>query len=305
MDRKSVPAPASLVDKDGAGARELAKATKHYLDPKAETYGFKAYKRPDVKQSLRDLFKKKCAYCESFHESTSSADIEHYRPKASVDGEPGHRGYWWLAADWNNLLRSCIGCNRIEGHRVAAAGMTAGQLAAQKVQSVGKGDAFPVLAARAFEPDDDCDGEDPLLIDPTRRDPGPHLAWHTRNDLSLLSPGFQGAVADAYGEHTIRIMALNRQALVEARTRHLQRLNDLLFDIEEALAEAAVAVPAQRARPLRRVARKRAQLHAMADAGEEFTAMTRAFVTAAERDLLARYRQWLEAKAEPADAVGA
>jgi len=305
VDRKSVPAPASLVDPDGAGRRELEKASKHYLDPKAETFGFKAYKRPDVKEALRELFKKKCAYCESLHEATSSADIEHYRPKAGVDGEPGHRGYWWLAADWDNLLRSCIGCNRVEGHRVAEAGMTAAQLAAQKVQSVGKGNAFPVSAVRAFKPGDDCDREDPLLIDPTRRDPGPHLAWHTDTDLSLLSPSFHGAVADAYGEHTIRIMALNRQALVEARTRHLQRLNDLLFDIAQALDEAAVAAPAQRARPLQRVTRKRAQLRAMAGADEEFTAMTRAFVAAAEGELLARYRELLEAKAEQADAVGA
>jgi predicted amidohydrolase len=100
-------------------------------------------------------------------------------------------------------------------------------------------------------------------------------------------------------------MALNRQALVEARTRHLQRLNDLSFDIAEALDEAAVAAPAQRARPLQRAARKRAQLLAMAGADEEFTAMTRAFVAAAEGELLARYRELLESKAEQADAVGA
>jgi uncharacterized protein (TIGR02646 family) len=295
VDRARIAPPPSLSDPDGAGARERANAEAHYRDPRAGAYKFKAYKGDDVKQALRTLFDGKCAYCESRHESTSPADIEHYRPKAGVVGVAGHRGYWWLAADWSNLLRSCISCNRVEGHRIAAVGMNAAQIAAQAMRNAGKGNLFPIAAARAFQPGDDCDGEDPLLIDPTRRDPAAHLRWHVAEDLSLLAPRFDDSGADAYGERTVEIMALNRQALVEARSRHLQRLNEWLLDLEEALDEAAQADPADIAGPLRRAARKLASLHAAAAPDQEFSAMARAFVEDAQQRLLARYRELIGA----------
>ncbi|MGO1068517.1 hypothetical protein [Lysobacter sp. CA199] len=290
VDRARVAQPASLSDPDGAGARERASAEAHYRDPRAGVYKFKAYKGEDVKKALRTLFYGKCAYCESLHESTSPADIEHYRPKAAVVGEADHRGYWWLAADWNNLLRSCISCNRVEGHRIGAIGMNAAQIAAQAARNAGKGNLFPIAAARAFQPGDDCDGEDPLLIDPTRRDPAAHLRWHVAEDLSLLGPRFDDGDADAYGERTVEIMALNRQALVEARSRHLQRLSEVLLDLEEALDEAAQADPADITGPLRRATRKLASLRAAAAPDQEYSAMAQAFVADVQRRLLARYR---------------
>lgn len=290
VDRAAVVAPASLSAHDGAGARESALAATHYRDPLAGSYKFKAYKGDDVKDALRTLFNKKCAYCESLHESNSPADIEHYRPKAAVVGEAGHRGYWWLAADWNNLLRSCISCNRVEGHRIGSVGMNAAQIAAQALRNAGKGNLFPVAATRAFHPGDDCDGEDPLLIDPTRRDPAAHLHWHVADDLSLLGPRFHGALADRYGDSTIETLALNRQALVEARSRHLQRLTEALLDLEEALDEAAQAGPERIAAPLRRAARKLANLRAATEPDREYSAMAQAFVDDALARLLERYR---------------
>src|SRR5262245_40916138 len=64
---------------------------------------------------LNDLFKKKCAYCESSL-LTAPGDLENFRPKATVSDEEGKsvsEGYWWLAYDWNNLLLSCGTCNRL------------------------------------------------------------------------------------------------------------------------------------------------------------------------------------------------
>jgi hypothetical protein len=69
VDRKSVTAPKSLTDAASAGKKELAQAKLHYARPNPGTYEFKAYKGDDVVAALRDLFKKKCAYCESNFEA--------------------------------------------------------------------------------------------------------------------------------------------------------------------------------------------------------------------------------------------
>jgi hypothetical protein len=42
-----------------------------------------------VSEALRELFHGKCAYCES---KTENCEVEHYRPKASVDESPEHPG---------------------------------------------------------------------------------------------------------------------------------------------------------------------------------------------------------------------
>lgn len=80
---------------------------------------FAAYKHDSVKSTLNTLFGRKCAYCESLTLGTQPGDVEHYRPKAKVavvDEETGEittkPGYPFLAASWDNLLPSCIDCNR-------------------------------------------------------------------------------------------------------------------------------------------------------------------------------------------------
>ncbi len=112
FDRSSVPAPSSLTDAAGAGKAELISAREFYTKSPEKTYSFSAYKGTDVAETLRKLFNDKCAYCESTFRAVSPADIEHYRPKGRVKDEENHQGYWWLAADWENLLPCCIDCNR-------------------------------------------------------------------------------------------------------------------------------------------------------------------------------------------------
>jgi uncharacterized protein (TIGR02646 family) len=68
-----------------------------------------------LKKHLFELFAGKCAYCEAFALHVTSGDVEHYRPKARVDGEPDHPGYYWLAYDPQNLLPACEMCNRARG----------------------------------------------------------------------------------------------------------------------------------------------------------------------------------------------
>ena len=75
---------------------------------KRPAFKFAQYKHKAVKTALRDMCSAKCSYCESRFGSTSDAHIEHYRPKSSItiNGERKRRGYYWLAAEWSNLLWS-------------------------------------------------------------------------------------------------------------------------------------------------------------------------------------------------------
>ena len=87
--------------------RRIAKNLKTRTKGSYEIYGDKT-----VREKLAQMFKNKCAYCESRITSVYNGDIEHFRPKAGY-GDPLVRpGYYWLAADWDNLLFACALCNQ-------------------------------------------------------------------------------------------------------------------------------------------------------------------------------------------------
>src|SRR4051794_32743307 len=109
--------PAILTGPDCAGARETNRAIGYYnrTPPPAKAYGYRVYRADEIKQALNEAFGFKCAYCESFYEATAPVDVEHYRPKGEIVTSTGRTlrpGYYWLAAEWGNLLPSCIDCNR-------------------------------------------------------------------------------------------------------------------------------------------------------------------------------------------------
>ena len=104
----------------------------------------------------------KCWYTESKNPGFD-ADIDHYRPKNSVDvddGEPGHGGYYWLAFVWRNYRFSCSRGNRLRKNP-------------ETKETGGKGDRFPLLdpMKRLTTPttrQEDLDREHALLLDPAR-----------------------------------------------------------------------------------------------------------------------------------------
>ena len=114
----------------------------------------------DLKPELSKIMHGKCWYTEALQAGTDT-DVDHFRPKNSVknvykpDTHEEHPGYWWRAFDPSNYRYSCIVANRlrrdIETRRVG-----------------GKADEFPLWdeSERAWTPDDDCNIEQPLLIDP-------------------------------------------------------------------------------------------------------------------------------------------
>lgn len=62
-------------------------------------------------EALEELFNHKCAYCESDTSAGAPFQVEHFRPKAKVEGEANHNGYYWLAYEWSNLTLGCSSCN--------------------------------------------------------------------------------------------------------------------------------------------------------------------------------------------------
>jgi hypothetical protein len=167
IQRSRLPAPSVLVDRKERGDTERRKAESYYKDQNGnahkKAFPFKIYKDEAVKAVLEKLFHNKCAYCESYYSDTQPLDVEHWRPKGAVDPEPYEGsealpGYYWLAADWDNLLPSCIDCNRSRNQREEPEG---------KVRLLGKANRFPIEqgSKRARSPQELQD-ERPLLLNP-------------------------------------------------------------------------------------------------------------------------------------------
>ncbi len=139
VNRTSVTSPKDLVGADCPGAKELAKALAFYAraENRTASYGkYKAYKSESVIKALNELFHGKCAYCESAYSATQPVDVEHYRPKGAIIIKDALTppGYYWLAATWENLLPSCIDCNRERTQ----------EFQDRRTGKVGKANKFPV-----------------------------------------------------------------------------------------------------------------------------------------------------------------
>lgn len=173
----------------------------------------------DVYTNYELSFRGKCAYCErDIH--NQPGDIEHYRPEKRVTDANGrpvtrvqggqverHRGYYWLAYEWTNLLPACITCNR------PGKAFTEGRL-------IGKWDRFPVRNFRAWGPGEESD-EDPLLLNPVKDDPTEHLKF----DVS----GVIGWRSDK-GEMTINILGLNDRGLPRRRREEYWKIRTLVAE---------------------------------------------------------------------------
>ncbi|WP_122588881.1 AAA family ATPase [Pseudomonas viridiflava] len=211
VDRSRIPMPEQLAASSIGGA-ELRQAKEFFREKKngQRRFEFRAMKLHEVRTALSELFFNKCAYCESFLQVVAG-DVDMYRPKGAVSESALHPGYWWLAAEWTNLLIACPDCNRQRSH---------GHADAHKGIS-GKGNRFPLLdeSARCFGPHDDISLEQPLLLNPCADDPDEHLVfdWNGLVTSDTLR-----------GQTTITVLGLNRPALVEARAREAQMFRLML-----------------------------------------------------------------------------
>jgi uncharacterized protein (TIGR02646 family) len=152
-----------------------------------------------LKDQLKAYFHDKCAYCESLIDAVGWGDVDHFRPKLRVAGNPNHRGYYWLAYNESNLLPSCERCNR-----------------------AGKRDNFPVDPANThvIAPGGNLSLEHPLLLSPY--DPAlqhPELHWKfefLEVDETFTPTGFVDGVSE-HAKQSVKIYKLNRKWLVNLR----------------------------------------------------------------------------------------
>ncbi|HEX6623734.1 MAG TPA: retron system putative HNH endonuclease [Pyrinomonadaceae bacterium] len=229
VNRKKVPLPPDLAD-DGksTAARERLKTDAFYADKKNHQLPYDkyaAYKKDSVIKALNDLFRGKCAYCESIYAATQPTDVEHYRPKGGVvvAGEFTRPGYYWLAASWENLLPSCIDCNR--ERKQDFTDKTSGKS--------GKANHFPLTkedyrAKSAAEIKREARAR--LLLDPCHDDPDKHLVFE---DDGVVKPLKQkSGRASTRGENSIRIYGLNRYDLASLRAERARETLALIARIK-------------------------------------------------------------------------
>lgn len=137
----------------------------------------------ELKGQLAKLFHYKCWYTESPQAGTD-VDVDHYRPKGRVaeliSANNLHPGYWWLAFKPMNYRYSCIVANR------RRCDVETGYVG-------GKADHFPIAdeACRAWTPGDDCDNEQPDLLDPCKM-----------SDVALLTFKEDGEAMPRYSSAT-------------------------------------------------------------------------------------------------------
>jgi uncharacterized protein (TIGR02646 family) len=225
---RDTDAPEALTSNRDA---EVAVWREYRANPQGKAPKFKAYRAAEVRAKLEEMFRGKCAYCESTIGHISSTDVEHWRPKGSIRTDDGQivDGYWWLAAEWTNLFPACPHCNRPTGHEAAGGGTTAG-----------KGMRFPLVNPRQGPPaEGDEHGEQPLILNPS--DPDPELAPECHLQLST-QPGEEGVMKaaddgqggdDPLGAASIDVYALNRKLLVDRRAELLQLIRTAITTIKD------------------------------------------------------------------------
>jgi hypothetical protein len=159
-----------------------------------DTVKLTGYGDDGVKNQLFKAQHGKCAYCEKREEQAKWRDAEHYRPKSH---------YWWLAWTWENLLFTCIECNR-----------------EYKKNQFPLVDETTRLPPEAAPPGD----ESPLLIDPYAPEGDPRAEIVFRRERVQGRERWKPYGVTHRGIETLRICGLDRPGLIEAYNNHVRDL---------------------------------------------------------------------------------
>jgi hypothetical protein len=158
-----------------------------------------------IKQYLYALSNDKCGYCEAEVLVTSDGEVEHYRPKAAVDTDAGHPGYYWLAYSIENYVPTCHKCNTGKGKR----------------------NQFPIKGKRVRKPGGSVAAEKPLLLQPFVDSPDKHLKFIVNTSQASLALGCIAGM-DEIGKTSVQVYQLNREHLVVDRQKAVDALRDQL-----------------------------------------------------------------------------
>lgn len=204
---------------------------------KSDSFEFKIYK--GAKTALKELFDNKCGYCEIDYGGAAS-DVEHFRPKGGIDyvinGElkKHSEGYYWLAADWENLIYSCQHCNRGEthDHQLEITGPITSRVS-------GKANYFPLSdETKRLKACDPINGEEPfrLLLDPCRDNPQQHLRFHKDGFVTAKLIDKNNTLSPQ-GQASIRHYGLSRVDLKDRRKHTASTLLFAIGSLNDALSE--------------------------------------------------------------------
>ena len=228
VNRTSVTPPQDLVGDDCPGAKELAKALAFYAraENRTASYGkYKAYKAESVVKALKELFHGKCAYCESAYSATQPVDVEHYRPKGAIIIKDALTppGYYWLAATWENLLPSCIDCNRERTQ----------EFPDRRTGKVGKANKFPLRGRKKHASKPGLEKREHsyrLLLNPCEDKPEKHLEF-TEEGMVREALDASGRPSEM-GKISIEVYGLQRIGLAQKRMSHAIRVRALIKSIK-------------------------------------------------------------------------
>lgn len=164
---------------------------------------------PEFIPMLRKSFGNKCVFCETRVDSAPDSSLRHLFRPARLAAQPNQPGsstpdhYFWLQLDWSNIYLICGDCAK------------------------SKGFLFPVAAERATvgASGNELSLEKPLLIDPC------NYLWNPLRELAFAEDGTVAVNPKSrdrlVAEATIRVFALNRDALRQARAAELVQFRAL------------------------------------------------------------------------------
>ncbi|MDM5291702.1 hypothetical protein QUF81_00090 [Peribacillus simplex] len=216
-----IPSELDLSNPSSAASKENEKAKAYFSPgPKPEKdFKFNAYRCSSLRKVLNKSFNGKCAYCESYIIHISAMEIEHYRPKKAIKikNKLVYPGYYWLAAEFLNLLPACPACNQLRKY----------ELEDGTCITSGKGNNFPIEceSKRASMPGDEIH-EHPLLLHPYHDKPHKHLTFLKTGLVHHLSKK---------GLHSMEVYALKRPELVPQRKAVIRGVQADIRDIIDAI----------------------------------------------------------------------
>jgi len=194
VDKPQLSFPSSLNSK--ITNRRRAELIKNEAFINQEIYESR-YTQKDIKENLRSVYHKKCAFCEQKQEIMT---VEHYRPKSI---------YYWLSYSWDNLLWCCQKCNSYKNKNFEIEGELAEFTSDffNNIHTIGT----------SYQ-----DIEQPKLINPEiELNPEKHFYFNEDGEIFSNSE---------IGKYTIKICRLDRKHLNEERQKILDELKELLTE---------------------------------------------------------------------------
>jgi hypothetical protein len=182
------------------GWKKTADDAAELLRAKGKPAAWKKQIWTNIKGFLFLLSNGKCGYCEGPVRAMGKGEVEHYRPKGAVSGEPTHPGYYWLAYDFSNYIPSCSDCN----------------------SGKGKLNQFPIAdpKKRVSAWKEDLGAESPLLLHPfLSDDPAKHLRVEVSDAIQTDIAVIVAKEGSAIGEESRKVYNLNRGDLIAARRK--------------------------------------------------------------------------------------